>query len=168
MSRAVSRAPRNRTLSLSGEEKESLQGKLLEVSHNMGVEELSGRIICGDFREAVKFMPDGFVDLLILDPPYNLDKDFNGMHFKGMSNAAYMEYLESLLLPLLRTVMTMFLYRAASALLQPLSDSPLCRALGEYGDVFSLLFIIQLSVGAMFLVLVAQVITVGNLTVMLR
>ena len=102
MSKAVSRAPRNRTLSLSGEEKESLQGKLLEVSRNMSVEELSGRIICGDFREAVKFMPDGFVDLLILDPPYNLDKDFNGMHFKGMSNAAYMEYLESLLLPLLR------------------------------------------------------------------
>ena len=76
--------------------------------------------------------------------------------------------LGALALPLLRTVMTMFLYRAAAALLQPLSDSPLCRAVGEYAEVFSLLFIIQLSVGAMFLLLVAQLIIVGNVTVMLR
>ena len=76
--------------------------------------------------------------------------------------------LGALALPLLRTVMTMFLYRAVAALLQPLSDSPLCRAVGEYAEVFSLLFIIQLSVGAMFLLLVAQLIIVGNVTVMLR
>ncbi len=76
--------------------------------------------------------------------------------------------LGTLLLPLIRTALTMFLYRAASALLQPMSDSPLCQAIGDYADVFSLLFIIQLSVGAMFLLLVAQLITVGDLTVMLR
>ena len=50
----------------------------------------------------------------------------------------------------------MFLYRAASALLQPIGDSPLARGMGDYAEVFSLLFIIQLSVGAMFLLLVAQ------------
>lgn len=76
--------------------------------------------------------------------------------------------LGMLALPLLRTMMTLFLYRAASALLEPISDSPLSRSIGHYADVFSLLFIIQLSVGAMFLLLVAQLITVGNLTVMLR
>jgi len=76
--------------------------------------------------------------------------------------------LGTLLLPLLRTVVTMFLYRAAAALLEPLSDSPLCRAIGGYADVFLLLFIIQLSVGAMFLLLAAQMITVADLTVMLR
>jgi len=76
--------------------------------------------------------------------------------------------LGALLMPLIRTVLTLFLYRAAAALIEPLSDSPLCRAIGGYADVFSLLFIIQLSVGAMFLMLVAQLITAGNLTVMLR
>lgn len=76
--------------------------------------------------------------------------------------------LGALLTPLLRTVMTLFLYRAAAAVLQPMADGPLCRAIGGYAEVFSLLFIIQLSVGAMFLLLVAQLITVGNLTVMLR
>ncbi|MDD6040232.1 MAG: stage III sporulation protein AE [Clostridia bacterium] len=76
--------------------------------------------------------------------------------------------LGALLTPLVRVVMTMFLYRAAAALLEPVSDSPLCRAIGSYADVFQLLFVIQLSVGAMFLLLVAQLITVANWTVMLR
>ncbi len=76
--------------------------------------------------------------------------------------------LGALLTPLVRVVMTMFLYRAAAALLEPVSDTPLCRAIGSYADVFQLLFVIQLSVGAMFLLLVAQLITVANWTVMLR
>ncbi|HIU20332.1 MAG TPA: stage III sporulation protein AE [Candidatus Limiplasma stercoravium] len=76
--------------------------------------------------------------------------------------------LGALLLPLLRTALTLLCYRAAGALLEPLGDEPLGRALGDYGDVFSLLFIIELSVGAMFLLLVAQLMSVGNLTVMLR
>ncbi len=76
--------------------------------------------------------------------------------------------LAALLMPLLRVVMTLFLYRAAAALMEPVSDSPLCRAIGSYADVFQLLFVIQLSVGAMFMLLVAQLITVANWTVMLR
>ena len=76
--------------------------------------------------------------------------------------------LGALLVPLLRTMCTLFLYRAAAAVVEPVSNSPLCRTIGGYADVFSLLFIIQLSVGAMFLMLVAQLMTVGNLTVMLR
>jgi len=76
--------------------------------------------------------------------------------------------LSALLLPLVRVVMTMFLYRTAAALLEPVSDGPLCRTIGSYADVFQLLFVIQLSVGAMFLLLVAQLITVANWTVMLR
>ena len=76
--------------------------------------------------------------------------------------------LSALLLPLLRVVMTMFLYRAAAALLETMSDSPLCRAISSYADVFQLLFVIQLSVGAMFLLLIAQLIKVADWTVMLR
>jgi len=76
--------------------------------------------------------------------------------------------LGALLMPLIRVVMTLFLYRTAAALLEPVSNSPLCRAIGSYADVFQLLFVIQLSVGAMFLLLVAQVMMVANWTVMLR
>lgn len=76
--------------------------------------------------------------------------------------------LGALLAPILRTVMTLFLYRACAAVLEPVADGPLCRAIGGYADVFSLLFVIQLSVGAMFMLLVAQLLVVGNVTVMLR
>ncbi len=76
--------------------------------------------------------------------------------------------LVRLLTPLLRTVAAMLLYRAAAAVLEPMSDSPLCSCISDYSEVFSLLFIIQLSVGAMFLLLVAQLVMVGHMTVMLR
>ena len=73
-----------------------------------------------------------------------------------------------LMTPLLRTVAAMLLYRTVAAVLEPISDSPLCTCISDYAEVFSLLFIIQLSVGAMFLLLVAQLVMVGQLTVMLR
>ena len=73
-----------------------------------------------------------------------------------------------LMIPLLRTVAAMLLYRAVAAVLEPVSDSPLCACISDYAEVFSLLFIIQLRVGAMFLLLVAQLVMVGHLTVMLR
>ena len=76
--------------------------------------------------------------------------------------------LGRLMIPLLRTVAAMLLYRAVAAVLEPMTDSPLCSCISQYSEVFSLLFIIQLSVGAMFLLLVAQLVMVGHFTVMLR
>ena len=76
--------------------------------------------------------------------------------------------LARLMTPLLRTVAAMLLYRAVAAVLEPMTDSPLCSCISQYSEVFSLLFIIQLSVGAMFLLLVAQLVMVGHFTVMLR
>lgn len=70
--------------------------------------------------------------------------------------------------PLIQTLAAVILYRAAAALLEPLSDSRFSACLQDFSDVLMLLFIIQLSVGAMFLLLVAQMLVVGNLTVMLR
>lgn len=70
--------------------------------------------------------------------------------------------------PMTQTLCTVLLYRGTAAVLEPVSDSPLTRMIGEFSEVFMLLFIIQLSVGAMFLLLVAQMLVVGNLTVMLR
>ena len=70
--------------------------------------------------------------------------------------------------PMLQTALTMFLYRATAAVLEPVCDSPLGRCIGDMADSYLLLFVIQLCVGAMFILLVAQMLVVGNLTVMLR
>lgn len=76
--------------------------------------------------------------------------------------------LGKVLSPLLQTVCTMLLYRLTAAVLEPVADSPLCSCIGDFAEVYMMLFIIQLSVAAMFVLLVAQLLVVGNLTVMLR
>ncbi|MCR4885438.1 MAG: hypothetical protein K5919_00795 [Clostridiales bacterium] len=70
--------------------------------------------------------------------------------------------------PMIQTLGSAILYRACAALLEPLGDGAAPRCIQDFSDVLMLLFIIQLSVGAMFLLLVAQMLVVGNLTVMLR
>ena len=70
--------------------------------------------------------------------------------------------------PMLQTLAAAMLYRAGAALLEPLSDVRSGACLQDFSDILLLLFVIQLSVGAMFLLLVAQMLVVGNLTVMLR
>ncbi|MEA5014118.1 MAG: stage III sporulation protein AE [Candidatus Limiplasma sp.] len=76
--------------------------------------------------------------------------------------------LATLVGPMLQTVCTLLLYSATAAVLEPVADSPLSQCIGEFSGVYTLLFIIELSVGAMFMLLVAQMLVVGNLTVMLR
>lgn len=70
--------------------------------------------------------------------------------------------------PMLQTLAAAMLYRAGAAVLEPLSDARSSACLQDFSEVLMLLFVIQLSVGAMFLLLVAQMLVVGNLTVMLR
>jgi len=52
-------------------------------------------IVIGDTFSALNKIKDGSVDLLIVDPPYNLDKDFHGNGFKKSANEKYKEYTES-------------------------------------------------------------------------
>ena len=50
--------------------------------------------ICGDTFSVLEKMPDDSVDLLIVDPPYNLDKNFHGNGFKKSSTKSYAVYTE--------------------------------------------------------------------------
>lgn len=54
----------------------------------------NNRIIAGDSLKIAAAMPKGFVDLLIADPPYNLDKQFHGYNFHEMASEAYEKYTE--------------------------------------------------------------------------
>ena len=96
------RAPRNRTLTLCEARKRELSGQLLNVSENMSLDMIRNRIICGDIMQAMHALPDAFVDLLILDPPYNLAKNFHGLKFAATTFDGYVNYLESWLPQLIR------------------------------------------------------------------
>jgi site-specific DNA-methyltransferase (adenine-specific) len=76
------RAPRNRTLTCTEAEMVALSTELLRLSSPTNPESLTDRIVNQDFDEVRPFLPNGFVDLLILDPPYNLTKDYNGHVFR--------------------------------------------------------------------------------------
>ena len=52
------------------------------------------QIICADILNALPLLPDSFADLIIIDPPYNLTKNFNGTTFSARTDLAYEEYLE--------------------------------------------------------------------------
>lgn len=70
--------------------------------------------------------------------------------------------------PMMQTLASVMVYRACAALLEPVSDSRISGSIHQFSDILMMLFIIQLSVSAMFLLLVAQMLAVGQLTVMLR
>lgn len=88
------RAPRNRTLTLSTWEQAELSSGLLRPPLPSGVSGLVDRIVCGDFVGLLPQLPTAFVDLLILDPPYNLTKRFGTESFRERTLAEYEEWFE--------------------------------------------------------------------------
>ena len=76
--------------------------------------------------------------------------------------------LSAAAVPMIRTLCAVMTYRLCAALLQPVAPSRAADLLQGFSDALMLLFIIQLSVSAMFVLLVAQVLAVGNGTVGLR
>jgi site-specific DNA-methyltransferase (adenine-specific) len=106
-----SRAPRNRTLTCSPEEVNSLAAGLLHLTADSSIEDLTDRIINQDIDEAIPFLPTSFVDLLILDPPYNLTKNYNGHVFRSREAAEYMDWFEhkiTAFLPLLKPAASVY------------------------------------------------------------
>ncbi|MCK7517782.1 MAG: hypothetical protein MZV64_08760 [Ignavibacteriales bacterium] len=83
------RAPLNRTINISDDEIKSYSGKLLKLNRKRDLTDISGKIINQDLFEVMDFLPDNFVDLLFLDPPYNLNKNFSSVNFKEMKNNDY-------------------------------------------------------------------------------
>lgn len=72
------------------------------------------------------------------------------------------------LTPLTQTLGAVVLYRGVSAALQPVAESRLLECMEAYAKALMLLFIIELCAAAMFMLLIAQVLAMTNLTVLLR
>lgn len=98
------RAHRNRTLTLNQAEAEQYSKGLIHISKPAAVNTLENKIVNQDTFEALTLLGENFVDLLILDPPYNLTKTFNSTTFRKKSIAKYAEWLENLMVKLLPTL----------------------------------------------------------------
>lgn len=87
------RAVNNRTLTLEAQEIEDLKKRLLTEENISAETDIVNRTLNGDILKMLEFVPENFADLIIIDPPYNLSKNFNGMKFASRSQENYDEYL---------------------------------------------------------------------------
>lgn len=122
------RAPKNRTLSCTKDELLRLSHELMRLCRPADKGEIEGRLIAGDVFEVAQRLPSAFVDLLILDPPYNLSKNFNGEVFREKNGEDYRLWFQKiveLLLPTLKPQATVYVCSdwRTSALIQPVLES---------------------------------------------
>lgn len=89
------KAERNRTLTIADDERFALKQDITTLDQISSGFSFDNTTIQADLFDVLPLMPDAFADLIIIDPPYNLAKDFNGTKFKSMSNDDYENYLRS-------------------------------------------------------------------------
>ena len=88
------RAERNRTLTVSEDETPILEQQISSIT-DLKANFKDNMIINADLYDCLDYIPDEYFNLIIIDPPYNLDKEFNGKKFSAMKSDAYEEYLRS-------------------------------------------------------------------------
>lgn len=89
------RAPRNQTIILEDSDIARLKKSLLRLDKNVVLGDIENKTINQDIFEALDYLPNNFVDLLFVDPPYNLNKTFNITSFKEISSEEYEQWLDS-------------------------------------------------------------------------
>jgi len=105
------KAGRNKTIDISVEEGKHYLDRCIRLDRKVNIESIINKTIIGDTFEVVKYLPEKFVDLLIVDPPYNMDKDFHGNKFKRTSDELYAEYTEGwieMIKPLLKETASIY------------------------------------------------------------
>ncbi|MDR1693688.1 MAG: site-specific DNA-methyltransferase [Lactobacillaceae bacterium] len=76
------KAPRNKTIELSPREVSAYAKQAVKLKQKTSINELENKIIFQDSFKALKYIPDNSVDLIVVDPPYNLTKIFGTTKFK--------------------------------------------------------------------------------------
>ncbi|MBN1637487.1 MAG: site-specific DNA-methyltransferase [Ignavibacteriales bacterium] len=96
------RAPRNKTITLSKKEIDYYSEKTISLNVKASVNDIKNKTINQNIFETIKFLPDNFVDLMVIDPPYNLNKKFNSTDFKRQDELEYLGFVDSWLSQLIR------------------------------------------------------------------
>jgi site-specific DNA-methyltransferase (adenine-specific) len=88
------KAPLNRTIQLSDKEIKVFSKELVILDKKASTKNISNKILNQDIFEVIDLLPQKFVDLLFIDPPYNISKKFNLVSFKEMEVKKYEEWLD--------------------------------------------------------------------------
>jgi site-specific DNA-methyltransferase (adenine-specific) len=80
---------------LNKEELQKYSARLIRIVKPTNIRSVINKIINQDIISAIKYLPNNFVDLLFIDPPYNISKKFNQVSFKKMDLFDYENWLDS-------------------------------------------------------------------------
>lgn len=97
---------------MSPEEIAAYSKRLETLGRCVSCNEIVNTTIRQDMRQACQYLPEGFVDLLFLDPPYNLNKAFGKKKFNKGSQEQYAAMLEAWLkslVPLLKPTASVYI-----------------------------------------------------------
>ncbi|MDY6427249.1 MAG: DNA methyltransferase, partial [Bacteroidales bacterium] len=89
------KAPNNRTLTVAPDEIAALKERIVSSNSLPDATEFRNLLINADLMQVIDNIPDGVADLIIIDPPYNLTKNFNGNTFAARSQCEYEAYLHT-------------------------------------------------------------------------
>jgi len=127
------RAFRNRTIFLKKDEIPLFKGRLISLTKKVSALEIENQTVLQDIFKGYQFLPEGFVDLLFIDPPYNQNKDFNSNRFREMKDADYEVWIDSWLSKLIK-------------ILKPTASVYICgdwKSAGAISRVMSKYFIVR-------------------------
>ena len=96
------KAPFNRSLEIDPGEAEGLKSSLIKITSPSSFEALTNKIINQDLFSVIDFLPDSFINLLFIDPPYNIYKKFNSNTFNIIDSEKYEAWMDSWLSRLVR------------------------------------------------------------------
>lgn len=96
------KSPRNKTITLSKSEIAKYSKRLIKLDNKTSLTEIINKTINQNLFDVLDFLPEKFVDLIVIDPPYNLTKTFNSNSFKERSVLEYAEWIESFISKLKR------------------------------------------------------------------
>ena len=92
------RAPRNKTLTLTDEDRQRLAADVAGAGALAGsatAADVADKIVNADLMQVIGAVPDGVADLIIIDPPYNLRRTFGAVTFERSTTEDYETYLRS-------------------------------------------------------------------------
>ncbi len=103
---ANKKSTRNKTIDFNIEDGKKFFSKCIRFTESKALleKDITNKTIHGDTFEVLKTLPKNFVDLAIIDPPYNLAKNYHGNTFKSSDDAAYADYTLSWIDALLPTL----------------------------------------------------------------
>ena len=105
------KSERNKTIDLTVEAGREYLERCVSVTERAALSDVLDKTILGDSFSVLPLLPEKCVDLLIVDPPYNLDKTFGESGFARMTDEEYAAYTEkwiALVTPLLKPDATIY------------------------------------------------------------